>query len=106
MDVTEADYKTVSSQMSAGSVLAVDATTGEFTWKNEGALGYPPFFVLLICREARGQSACVPLQMPTGHIGCANLQTILEVGKHFSGRDVLNLLATVATSVRKMPIFV
>lgn len=36
-DNTGADYKELVNNMSQGSILKVDAATGEFTWKNEGA---------------------------------------------------------------------
>lgn len=36
-DETNADYQTIIKNMSAGSILNVDASTGKFTWKNEGA---------------------------------------------------------------------
>ncbi len=36
-DKTGADYKELINNMSQGSILNVDAATGEFTWKNEGA---------------------------------------------------------------------
>lgn len=36
-DETDADYQTIKNNMSAGSILNVDASTGKFTWKNEGA---------------------------------------------------------------------
>lgn len=36
-DDTEADYKELVNNMSQGSILEVDASSGVFTWKNEGA---------------------------------------------------------------------
>lgn len=36
-DKTGADYKELVNNMSQGSILKVDAATGTFTWKNEGA---------------------------------------------------------------------
>lgn len=64
LDVTEADYKTVSSQMSAGSVLAVDATTGEFTWKNEGATLTKDYTVTVVATVTFANLSVVECRIP------------------------------------------
>ena len=63
-DNTEADYRELVNNMSQGSILNVDASTGVFTWKNQGAKLKRDYYLTVVAKVTFANLSEVQCRIP------------------------------------------